>query len=225
MSSTTPKAPSTLPRGPHSLTREEVAASQRARLTRALTELLADGGYSAVTIGELARRASVSRGTFYEHFASKEECLLAAYDSWAERLLETMTTGVGADASWDEFISITLDGYLGTLERDPVAARAFIVEMDAGGQRARERRRLAIHGFAALLADRHRSIQALDPQVGDLPESVYLGLALGVRELVHERLSQEPEPRLGDLRPDVILWITAMVEGAAKAHARLANSG
>ena len=132
-----------------------------------------------------------------------------------------MTAGVSEDAPWDEFITKTLDGYLGALERDPVAARAFIVEMDAGGERARGRRRQAIHGFAALLASRHRSIQAIDPDIDDLPESVYLGLALGVRELVHEKLSDSNRPQLSDLRPDVILWITAMVEGAAAARSRL----
>lgn len=223
MSSPTVSPPSSLPRGPHALTREEVSASQRARLISAFTALLAECGYAAVTIGELARRASVSRGAFYEQFASKEACLIAAYDEFATGILEAMTSGVSDDASWDEFISLTLDGYLGSLERDPVAARAFIVEMDGGGERARERRRRAIHGFAALLAHRHRSIQALDPAVGDLPESVYLGLALGVRELVHERLCEETEPRLADLRPAVILWITAMIEGAAAAHARLSR--
>lgn len=223
MSSPAAISPAPLPRGPHALTREEVAASQRARLTSAFTALLAESGYSAVTIGELAKRASVSRGAFYEHFKSKEACLMAAYDEFATGLLEAMTKGVSDDASWDEFISITLDGYLCALERDPVAARAFIVEMDGGGERARERRRQAIHGFAALLAHRHRSIQAIDPEVGDLPESVYRGLALGVRELVHERLCDEPNPCLAELRPDVILWITAMVEGAATAHTRLAR--
>ena len=221
--SSTSRATTTLPRGPHALTREEVAESQRARLISAFTELMAASGYNAVTIGELARRASVSRGAFYEQFSSKEECLLAAYDAFAANLLEAMTTGVSDHATWEEFISKTLDGYLGTLERDPVAARAFIVEMDAGGERPRERRRQAIHGFAALLAHRHRSIQALDPEIGDLPESVYLGLALGVRELVHERLSAEAEPRLADLRLDVILWITAMVEGAAAAQTRISG--
>lgn len=218
MSSTT-RTP--LPRGPHALSREEVAASQRSRLTSAFTGLMAERGYAGVTIGELAKHAAVSRGAFYENFASKEECLLAAYDEFAAGLLRRMTTGVAEDSTWDEFISKTLDGYLGQLEDDPVAARAFIVEMDAGGERARERRRQAIHGFAALLAQRHRSIQALDPSIGDLPESIYLGLALGVRELVHERLSEQTQPRLSELRPDVILWITAMVEGAEAARRRL----
>ena len=75
-----------LPRGPHRLARSEVAASQRGRLMTAMAELMADGGYGAVTIGELARRAGVSRSAFYENFADKETCLLAAYDRFAGEL-------------------------------------------------------------------------------------------------------------------------------------------
>jgi AcrR family transcriptional regulator len=211
-----------LPKGPHALTREQVARSQRARLKRALTELLAEGGYAAVTIGELARRANVSRGTFYEQFAGKEECLIAAYEDFAAGILDAMAVGVDEETSWEEFLAATLNGYLGELERDPVAARAFIVEMDAAGGRARARRRETMRGFAAVLAQRHRTIRALDPHLGDLPDRVYLGLVLGVRELVHERLEEEREPRLTELAPDVITWIAAMVEGAAAASARAA---
>src|SRR5687768_9673813 len=120
-----------LPRGPHRLSREEVAGSQRARLLAAFTELLAERGYAGVTIGELAARASVSRGAFYELFEEKEACLLAAYDAWASELVGEMTRDVADDTPWEGFIGSALGGYLGALERDPVAARAFIVEMDA----------------------------------------------------------------------------------------------
>ncbi|MEA2348673.1 MAG: hypothetical protein QOG62_2460, partial [Thermoleophilaceae bacterium] len=47
-----------------------------------------------------------------------------------------------------------------------------------------------------------------------LPESVFLGLAMGVRELAQDLLEQEAEPRLTDLGPDVMTWVVAMVEGA-----------
>ncbi|MGI8461965.1 MAG: TetR/AcrR family transcriptional regulator [Solirubrobacterales bacterium] len=209
-----------LPKGPHALSREEVADSQRTRLKSALTELLAEGGYAAVTIGELAKRAGVSRATFYERFAGKEECLLDAYDDFAAGILEAMTAGLDETTPWDEFLAAALGGYLRTLERDPVAARAFIVEMDGAGDAARARRREAMHTFAAVLHQRHGMFRAVDPSLGELPERVYLGLTLGVRELVHERLELEREPRLGELAPDVITWISAMVEGAGAAGAR-----
>jgi len=208
----------TLPRGPHRLSREQVASSQRTRLMAALTELLAEGGYSAVTIGELARRAGVSRAAFYEHFTGKEACLLAAYEQFATTLIDAMTGEVDEETAWSAFIDATLAGYLGTLERDPVAARAFIVEMDAAGPAARRRRREAVHGFAALIAHHHAAIRAREPSLAPLPERVFLGLALGVRGLVREALEDDPAPQLGLLAPDIVVWITAMIEGAEAAQ-------
>ena len=214
------KATPRLPRGPHGLTREEVVASQRERLLAALAELLAERGYVAVTIGELAARAGVSRATFYEHFADKETCLLEAYDRFAASLLEAMAADITEDAPWNAFIDATLAGYLGTLERDPVSARAFVVEMDAAGPAALQRRRVAAHGFAALLAHRHRAIRARDPSLGPVPERVYLGLAFGVRGLVRDALESDRAPALTELAPDIVVWITATVEGAALAQRR-----
>ena len=203
-----------LPRGPHDLPREDVAASQRVRLMAALTEMVAERGYAAATIGELARRASVSRGTFYEHFADKEACLLAAYDHFAAALLGAMTAEVGEDTPWESFIEAALAGYLGTLEREPTAARAFLVEMDAAGQTARRRRREGIHVFAAMLVQRHARVPRTRCLAG-APAGARLPRAgLGVRELVREALEDEAEPALTALAPDIVVWVTAMIEGA-----------
>ena len=38
-----------------------------------------DNGFVATTISDLVAGAGVSRRSFYEHFANKEECLLATY--------------------------------------------------------------------------------------------------------------------------------------------------
>lgn len=213
-----------LPRGPHGLPREAVAASQRARLMAAFTELLAERGYAAVTIAGLAQRAGVSRGAFYEHFADKEACLLAAYDHFAATLIGAMTATLDESTPWSSFVETTLDGYLGTLERDPTAARAFIVEIDAAGPAARRRRREAIDGFAALLVQRHAEIRERDPSLGALPERVYLGLVLGIRELVRGALEAERTPALRQLAPEIRLWVTATIEGAAAAQATAGNA-
>ena len=46
----------------------------------------------------------------------------------------------------------------------------------------------------------------------------YLAIALAVRELVRERLADEEAPRLTALTPDIVLFATAVVEGAAAAR-------
>ena len=210
-------ATAVLPKGPHGLTRDQVAESQRTRLMAAMTALLAESGYTAVTIGELARRASVSRGAFYAHFAGKEDCLLAAYTHFATTLLTEMVGALSDDTPWEEFVERALVGYLRTLERDPVAARAFIVEMDAAGETARRRRRDEVHAMAAVLAQRYAAVREHDPALGPLPDRVFVGLTLAVRELVRTALEDEPAPRLTELVPDLLVWISATIRGAATA--------
>ena len=76
-------APRRLPRGPHSLTREQVATNQRRRLLEGMIDAIGEKGYAAITVSDVIKRAGVSRKAFYEHFANKEECFLATYDSIA----------------------------------------------------------------------------------------------------------------------------------------------
>ena len=72
---------SRLPPGRHGLPREFVVHNQRERLIAGLAEAVAENGYAGTTIGHITRHAAVSRRTFYEHFGSKDECFVAAYDT------------------------------------------------------------------------------------------------------------------------------------------------
>ena len=74
-----------LPTGAHGLAREEVQRDQRARLRRAMIELIAERGYPAVRILDLTKLAHVSRSTFYDLYRDKEAVLLEAYDEIAAR--------------------------------------------------------------------------------------------------------------------------------------------
>ena len=70
-----------LPRGRHSLSREEVAGSQRERLQRAMAEVMAEKGYALTSVADVLRRARVSRETFYELYSSKEDCFMSVFDA------------------------------------------------------------------------------------------------------------------------------------------------
>ena len=70
------------------LDRDVVEASQRTRLLEAVGRAVAERGYAAATIDDVVRGAGVSKKTFYEHFADKEDCFLAAYEAASEELFE-----------------------------------------------------------------------------------------------------------------------------------------
>lgn len=204
-----------LPRGPHSLSREQVAASQRARLLVAAGELGAENGYPSLTISSIARHAGVSPNVFYEHFPTKLECFLAAYDRFAAALLERIATAVEPGADWHEWVRGTLHRYLDSIDEAGHLAQGFLIEIDACGPEGRERRRATYAAFAAVLKERHEALRERDPSLGPLPDRAYLGLSHGIRELVRDALERTPRRPLTDLEPDILSWISAMLEGAA----------
>lgn len=142
-----------LPRGPHRLAREEVVASQRGRMLEAIAEAVAAKSYAATTVADVIGRAGVSRRTFYEHFADKEQCFLAAYDAGVEVLVATMTSAGEGIADPVRLTRARVRAYLQTLAAEPAFARTFLIEIGAAGPLAL-RRRDAVHDvFAAAAAD------------------------------------------------------------------------
>ena len=128
----------------HKLSREQVGEAQRERLLVAVTELLAAHGYRGFGVGDIARRAGVSLGTFYDCFESK--------DAWCS----PATTASSRCCSRDGRVDVPDDdrpaltagligAYLDTLQQDLVVARAYQVEIDALGPVARARRRHALN--------------------------------------------------------------------------------
>ena len=133
-----------LPRGRHGLSRDEVVRSQRGRMLRAMAEAVAEHGYAKTPVAEVLRRAGVSRETFYEHFANKEECFLAAYDAGVAIILAEMTAGDPEQDAQEPDLAArldrVLDRYLTVLAREPAVARTFLVEVYAAGPAALARR-------------------------------------------------------------------------------------
>jgi AcrR family transcriptional regulator len=137
------EAATRLPRGRHRLSREDVERSQRERMLLAVSDAVSEHGYANTPVAEILRRAGVSRETFYEHFANKEDCFLAAYDAGATIVLEAMGAPFASGhASLDvaDLLDRVLERYLAVLASEPALARTFLVEVYAAGPAALARR-------------------------------------------------------------------------------------
>ncbi len=185
--------PEQLPRGSHRLTREQVLSSQRGRMLAAIGEAVAERGYAKTPVAEIIKRAGVSRETFYEQFADKEGCFLAALDTGTEAMLQA----IAADGVDD--LATVLRRYLEALAGEPAFARAFLVEAYAAGPRAIERR-VAINGqfvdtVAALLGARRKSDRfACEMLVAAISSMVTMRVAAGHAETLpdlHAPIMQE----------------------------------
>lgn len=106
--------------------------------------LAAEKGYAAMTISDLTKDAGISRTTFYELFADKEACFLAAYDNSADRLLRRISVAYEAEERWPDRARAGLEALLETLAADPAQARLALVDVAAAGPAAQRRYRAAV---------------------------------------------------------------------------------
>ena len=73
--------------------------SSRDRLLAAAARLFDEKGYGAVTVGEIAQAAKVSRPTAYRHFADKEDMLWVLTEQAGEHVLSIIARVASSSAS------------------------------------------------------------------------------------------------------------------------------
>src|SRR6201994_998251 len=92
--------PQTVPRGRHAPPLEVRLTVQRRRLFDAAARVFARDGYASASAEAISREAGMSKATFYEHFANKEECLLSLVDESVTEVLRAMDEVAEAPVSY-----------------------------------------------------------------------------------------------------------------------------
>lgn len=208
--------PAQLPRGRHGLSRTLVVENQRERILTALAAVCTAKGYPAVTVEDICVRAGVSRRTFYDLFADKEQCFLAAYEQIALRLLTTFDEAYrAAERSWPERVGAALRALIKLLAAEPELARVGTVEVLAAGPRALARRDGALRAFSAYF-DGGRA--ALPESMADR-ELVTEAVVGGLYELLYSYVLEGRGDELSELLPDLLYCAVVPYVGHARAMA------
>jgi AcrR family transcriptional regulator len=113
--------------------RSEVATSQRSRIQRAMTELVATGGYRSVTVRNLTRLARVSTGAFYSQFDGADECLLMTYRNLMETVQDRVSSARSPVLPLAEQGRQSLSALTEALLASPADARLALFEVFAAG--------------------------------------------------------------------------------------------
>lgn len=188
------------PRGRHRLPPEVVTRSQRERLLEAAVRVVAAKGYGAMTIGDLTDAAGVSRSTFYELFADKEACFLAAYDNAVEALVRQVIAAYESEQSWPDRAAAGLAALLATLAEEPALARLSLVDIGNAGPAAQRRYRAAIQRLTPLF-DEGRDFAAGGRGLPANTSRMAIG---GVTGLISDELVAGRAERLPGLLSDVL---------------------
>lgn len=194
---------------------------QRARVERAMAEeMAAREDPHAVTVADVMARAGVSRRAFYELYADREACFLAAFESGLALAAEEMYVVYSRQARWQDGVRAALAALLELLEREPALARLCVVYALGGGRQVLQRRMEAIEVLREFV-DRGR-LEAhgrVEP-----PEVAAEGVVGAVLAVLHTRLvaSRGDRPqRLTELVGPLMNLVLLPYMGAAKASREL----
>jgi AcrR family transcriptional regulator len=140
-------------RGRHAPPPEVRLPLQRQRLLRAAAEEFAERGYAAASVASIARRAGMSKATFYAHFSNKLACILALVDRANEVVAEAVARAARSAGNSDAAARFHAGtrAYLDAIAEHPEFARTLLVEIVGAGPAAMAKRDQGMQLFAAIL--------------------------------------------------------------------------
>jgi AcrR family transcriptional regulator len=204
-----------LPPGRHGLPREFVTHNQRERLIAGIAEAIAENGYSGTTIAHITRAAAVSRRTFYEHFSSKDECFVAAYDTVMKELRERVSAAFEEQDEWAHAIRAGIEAMLQFLAAEPNLARLCMVEALVAGPAVVERYDAAIQSFVPYFQEGRKG---RPPEVlSRLSPTTEEALVGGMVSLISRRIIAGKAEELEELLPDLVEFTLTPYLGSAEA--------
>jgi len=204
----TPELRDRQPQARRSTTRPSSGAKKRTqseRLTDAIIQLSAKGGYPGVSVAQISSHARVSSATFYKLFKGKEDCLLAAYHSVADRLFQEIRMHTPESDDWRETLHGSLNALLSALRDDPDGGRLLFVEAAAGGPLIGDERKRVLGRFERLVQSMFDGM----PQAGerlDVPATAFVG---ALRSIIARRLRTNTADQLPAMTDDLIRWLAS----------------
>jgi AcrR family transcriptional regulator len=203
-------------RGRHAPPLEVRLPIQRGRLLQAAAEEFASRGYAQASSESISRRAGMSKATFYEHFANKEGCMLALFDTAMEVVVRAVVEAAeGAGSDPKERLKAAIRAFLTTLSEHPAFAQTLLVEIFGAGPNAARRRDEILQQYAEML-DAENAAAAEQGLIDRFP-SPYDPIAIvgAINELVSRQVRLgEPEDVL-DLAPVIDRLIAGLLTPGA----------
>ena len=205
----TPQAQNTI--NTMSISRKARKGTQRERLLDGMLLAAVRRGYTGANVAQVIAQAGVSRPTFYEYFADRDDCFLAVHRDISEQLLGHVADAVGS-APPERALQAAVSTLLARAQNKPERARFLVNETLAGGHRALDERDLLIDRIERIV-ERSSARAAPGSPMPDVPAQAVLG---GVCGLLAPRLRRN-EYDLSELTEEISTWIDSY-NRPASAH-------
>lgn len=188
---------------------ESAPSTHRGRLFAGMARAVAAQGFAACTIADIVREAAVSRRTFYEHFQTKADCLIAMYESASRNALRQLGAMLDPSRHWQSQVEGAMAAYLGVLADNPIVLRALFVDILSLGSAGLAARRRVNHEIAEFL------LNVVNPQRDHTIMSPTMAMAVvgGINELVLQLIEQDRIQDIHSITDTTSALIRAVVGG------------
>ena len=177
-----------LPHGPHRLQRDEVVLNQRARIHGALIEAVAHDGYEGTSVKQVIELAGVSRRSFYEQFANKQDCFLVTFDLIVNRDLQQIRRAyLAAEGPLEQRARAAFERLAKAIQEDRKASILVVLEAQRAGAAGLLRVRRAARACEQMLG---RGF-AEAPDATPLPVPIVRAIAGGLQGIAASALREE----------------------------------
>ncbi|KAA8887921.1 TetR/AcrR family transcriptional regulator [Nocardia colli] len=194
----------------HRAARDAVLVSQRGRLIEAMVQCVDSAGYSATTLTDIVARARVSRSTFYEHFANKEECFVEAVHTGVD-IVEARITEELAQLAPAAGVAAMIESIVGTfcetVAAEPDFARLILVESFKVNQAAVDYRDLAVDRFALLYRYFYDQARQADPHLPEVSDELIALIPDAIGERTRRVIVSDGPARVPALAPLFVQFV------------------
>lgn len=201
---------------PTAPTSRQVSLEKREAILEGMLEVVGANGYDATSVRAVLDHTGLYRQAFYDNFADKHECYLAAFDMELERLEALLAAAAAGERSWLGRLGAGLIALLDFLDAEPDVGRALVVEVHAAGPPGLERRAEAM-GRAVEFVDRAREEASIESP----PPIAAEGIVAGMHSLIHARLGGRAEEPFRALLPDFMYFAAMPYFGEEVARTEL----
>lgn len=163
-----------------------------------MLEVVGSEGYKKASVRMVLDRTVLYRQSFYDNFANKRDCYLAAFDAGLARVEALAVDAAASEAGWRGRLRAGLGAVLDFLDSETDAGRALIVEAHAAGPEVVEKHAQAMKRIEDFIG------QASLETGKELPSIVPTGVAGGFHTFVIGRLSAGAHEGFRGLLPELM---------------------
>jgi AcrR family transcriptional regulator len=189
-------------------------STQRKRLIDSMIAAANRDGYAGANVSKVIAGAGVSRPTFYDYFADKDDCFLATHRDISGRLCEHVALAV-AQGPPERAPQVAMRRMIERAAEEPARAQFIANEAMAGGPRALDARDETI-GQIERIIEAARADLAPGAPTPDLPTRALIG---ATHWLLAQRL-RRGERDLGGLADEIESWLESYERPAGASRWR-----